>query len=151
MSRRVSEMMTICRTNYPAEQNTINQREGFAARRGSSQPLASSRVFILRTSHFTTIYSSSESIYVTLLILARCFDTQTDPSCFSSRIPNLCVNYSGVLDSSGDLWPGHDPGSGVVERRERKMRGGSTPSDSMECPEHFAVLNVRNVFEVWKK
>lgn len=45
--------------------------------RRSIKPLALSRVFILRTSHFTTIYSSSESIYVTVLILVRCFDTRT--------------------------------------------------------------------------
>lgn len=74
--------------------------------RCSSQPLALSRMFILRTSHFTTIYSSSESIYVTVLILAWCFDTHAhkhaDPHAFPRTfsifvlITALSLTWAGI-------------------------------------------------------
>lgn len=52
--------------NYNTEQNNINQREGFPATAAAAN-LWHWAVFVLHTSHFTTPYSSSRTIYRTFL------------------------------------------------------------------------------------
>lgn len=93
--------------------------------RCSSQPLALSRMFILRTSHFTTIYSSSESIYVTVLILAWCFNTRvhtnTQTLVLFLAIFSIFVLITALsLTWAGIYSPGRDPDSELLSReRER--------------------------------
>lgn len=114
-----------------------------------SQPLALSRVFILHTSHFTTIYSSSKYLCDSSCCVVTLHHKHVHAQAvfFPSHIPNLCVNYRAVLSLTRALIYG----CGVIltqscwaerEKDERRQHSIWIYPDL----EHFQVLHVKNIF-----
>lgn len=146
-------MTTMCHKNYAAQQNTINQREGFPGTAAANLWHWAGCLFFIR--HIWRQSIHPRSIYVTALVLSWRSITHTYTcrrSSFPPHIPNLMlIAGCAVLDSSTDLWLGCDPDWAVEHReRERKMRRGSTPSESIQIWRTSRCYMSKYIFWVWR-
>ncbi len=89
-------MMTICRKNYPAEQNTINQREGFAAAAAANLWLEHN-VYSSYVTFYDNLFILREylcdSSYFGMMLRHMHAHKHADPLAFPRTFFNLCVNY----------------------------------------------------------
>lgn len=129
--------MTICRKNYPAEQNAINQREGFPAAAAFNLWHGAEFYFSCVTfydNRFILGEYLCDSSYFGVMLRHTCAHKHADPLVFLHTFNrNLCVNYSAVLDVKRICSRGVIPDSELLSReREILEEAGSTPSEFIQ-------------------
>lgn len=134
--------------NYNTEQNNINQREGFPATAAAAN-LWHWAVFVLHTSHFTTPYSSSRTIYRTFVFWS---DASTHTSirkhsgllAFPHTFPIFVLITALPLTRAGIYSRGMILAQSCWVERERARRQSSIRI--LPDLEHAQVLPVKNIF-----
>lgn len=135
MSQRVSEMMTICRKNYPAEQNTINQREGFPAAAAVNLWQRAECLFFIR--HILRQSIHPQRVFMWQLLFWNDVSTHASTQTRGPYAPLRTFSIF-VLITALSLTLAGIYSWGVIltlscwAERERQMRGGRAPSESIQ-------------------